>query len=369
MQRIQTINNLIRSTTFFQHSGISIIFVFMPIIASGVTDSIFEIGIIVASFSFAQILSEIYFGRASDKQGARIWFIRIGFIGCAITFGLHYFADSTMYLLLARIGAGIASGIMIPAMIAYAYESGKDKNKVASVISFHALGWLAGIGAAGIVNDERMIFLVSSGFFVCGLVLSLRLPDIPIKKELEKGIIKKVISKNRFLFSALLLRHIGAAAVWTVLPLVLTEKLGAELYQISIVYIANTLTAFIVMNIMASRIKIRNVTKFKIGVGLTTFVFVGLSVVTEWWMAMPFMALVGFCWAFLFIGGNFHLMENNPKSTSTGIFSSTLSISTVIGPVVAGTIAFYYDYVFVMYFAIAVIICGFIISTKINGQN
>jgi len=52
------------------------------------------------------------------------------------------------------------------------------------------------------------------------------------------------------------------------------------------------------MNLMASKIKMSNVSKFKIGIGLTTFVFVGLSVITDWWMAMPFMALVGGTWAF-----------------------------------------------------------------------
>ena len=361
------INNLVRGATFFQHAGIAIIFVFMPIIASGVTESVFEIGIIVASFSFAQILSEIYFGRISDKKGTRLLFIRAGFVGCAITFGLHYFADDALFLLLARVGAGLATGIMIPAMIAYSYEAGKDKAKVASVISFHALGWLVGIVAAGIANDEKLIFVISSGFFLAGLIVSTKLPNIVSKKELEPGTIKKVISKNRFLFLSLLLRHIGAASVWTILPLMLMEQLGAQLYEISIVYVSNTVTAFVIMNLMASRIKISNVTKFKIGMGLSSFVFIGLSQITEWWMAMPFMSLVGGTWAFLYIGGNFHLMENNPKSTSTGIFSSTLSIATVIGPVIAGSIAFYFEYVSVMYFAIVVIICGFLISLKIRN--
>ncbi|HSG73756.1 MAG TPA: MFS transporter [Nitrosopumilaceae archaeon] len=365
MQQV-SINNLVRSATFFQHSGIAIIFVFMTIIAKGVTDSLFEIGIIVASFSFAQILSEIYFGRISDKKGIRLLFIRAGFVGCAITFGLHYYADDALLLLLARIGAGIATGIMIPAMIAYSYEVNHEKAKVASVISFHALGWLVGIVAAGIANDEKLIFLVSAGLFFAGLIVSSKLPNIVSKKEVESGTTKKVISKNRFLFLSLLLRHIGAAAVWTILPLMLMEKLGAQLYEISIVYVSNTLTAFIIMNLMASKIKIKNVTKFKIGIGLTTFVFIGLSQITEWWMAMPFMSLVGATWAFLYIGGNFHLMENNPKSTSTGIFSSTLSIATVIGPLIAGSIAFYLEYVSVMYFAIIVIICGFLISLKIK---
>ncbi|MEK0367572.1 MAG: MFS transporter, partial [Nitrosopumilus sp.] len=301
-----------------------------------------------------------------DKKGTRLKFIRIGFIGCAAAFGLHYFADDITLLLLARIGAGIASGIMIPAMIAYAYEINVERKRAATIISFHALGWLAGIGAAGFANDLKIIFIISAVSFLIGLMFTIKLPNISQEKELEPGTTKKIIVKNKFLFLSLLLRHIGAAAVWTILPLMLIEKLGAELYQISIIYVANTLTAFILMNLMASRINISNITKFKIGIGCTIFVFIGLSVITEWWMAMPFMALVGGTWAFLFIGGNFHLMENNPRSTSTAIFSSTLSIAMVLGPIIAGGIAFVFDYIAVMYFAIAIILCAFVVSLKVK---
>ena len=363
------LSNLVRGSTFFQHSGIAITFVFMPIIASGVAESVFEIGIIVAAFAFAQILTETYFGRMSDRKAKRLLFIRVGFILCALTFGLHYFADNTTYLLIARIGAGISSGIMIPPMLAYAYEAGKGKSKVASVISFHALGWLAGIVAAGFANDERLIFVISSGFFIIGFLISLKLPKLQTAKIVGKGIIKKIIVKNKFLFSSLLIRHVGAAAAWTVLPIMLMEYFGAELYQVSIVYVANTLTAFLVMNLMSNKIQIKNITKFKIGIGMTVIVFVGLSMITDWWMAMPFMAIVGCSWAFLFIGGNFHLMENNPRSTSTAIFSSTLAISTVIGPVIAGAIAYYTDYTIVMYFSIIVTLLAFIISSKMQSEK
>ena len=363
------LSNLVRGSTFFQHSGIAITFVFMPIIASGVAESVFEIGIIVAAFAFAQILTETYFGRMSDRKAKRLLFIRVGFILCALTFGLHYFADNTTYLLIARIGAGISSGIMIPPMLAYAYEAGKGKSKVASVISFHALGWLAGIVAAGFANDERLIFVISSGFFIIGFLISLKLPKLQTAKIVGKGIIRKIIVRNKFLFSSLLIRHIGAAAAWTILPIMLMEYFGAELYQVSIVYVANTLTAFLVMNLMSNKIQIKNITKFKIGIGMTVIVFVGLSMITDWWMAMPFMAIVGCSWAFLFIGGNFHLMENNPRSTSTAIFSSTLAISTVIGPVIAGAIAYYTDYTIVMYFSIIVTLLAFIISSKMQSEK
>lgn len=366
MQQKLGINNLIRGATFFEHAGVSIVYVFMPILAQALTISIFEVGLTIASFFLAQILSSLYFGRISDASGKRLIFIKIGFIGCAIMFGLHYLADNSFYLLLVRLGAGITSGMMVPAMLAYTYESGKDKSKVASVISFHALGWLAGIIAAGMANNEKTIFLVSAGLFLAGLIFSMRLPNYTIPRETEHEATKKVIAKNKYLFLSLLLRHIGATSVWTILPLVLTEAFGAKLYEVSIVYVANTATAFILMNLMGTKITTKNITNFKIGVGLTVFVFAGMALMTNWWMAIPFMALVGVTWAFLYIGGSIHLMENNPKSTSTGIFNSTLSIANVIGPVIAGTVALYYGHVSVMYFAVGICIVAFFVSLKMK---
>lgn len=360
------ISNQIRGATFFQHAGVSIVYIFMPILAQGLTTSIFEVGITVASFFLAQILSSMYFGRVSDASGKRLVFIRAGFVVCAIMFGLHYIADSSLYLLLVRLGAGIASGMMIPAMLAYTYESGKDNARVASIISFHALGWLAGIVAAGIVNNEKTIFIISAAFFFVGLVLTTKLPNKVSTKE--AGATRNVISKNRYLFLSLLLRHTGATAVWTILPLVLTETFGAKLYEVSIVYVANTATAFVLMNLMGTKIHMQNVTKFKLGIGLTVFVFVGMIIMADWWMAIPFMALVGLTWAFLYIGGSIHLMENNPKSTSTGIFNSTISIANVIGPVTAGTIAFFYGNASVMYFAVVICAVAFFVSLRISKE-
>ncbi len=62
-------------------------------------------------------------------------------------------------------------------------------------------------------------------------------------------------------------------------------------------------------------------------------------------------------------------MENNPRSTSTAIFSSTLAISTVIGPVIAGTIAYYTNYTAVMMFAVVVTLCAFIISSRMKSER
>ena len=63
------------------------------------------------------------------------------------------------------------------------------------------------------------------------------------------------------------------------------------------------------------------------------------------------------------------MMENNPRSTSTAIFSSTLAISTVIGPVIAGSIAYYADYTAVMVFAVIATLSAFIISSKMKSEK
>lgn len=358
-------HNIVRAATFFQHAGMAMVLVFIPVLAKDITESFFEVGIIVASYSLAQILSELYFGRMSDASGSRMVFIRAGFAACAVVFALHYVADDALLLLLARVGAGVASGIMIPAFLAYSYELTGDGRQAAAVVSFHALGWMAGILATGAVGDIRLAFLASAGFFVVGLLLTLRLHEAGFGSGPVAGSIRRIISQNRYLFWAVLLRHTAATAVWTILPILLVERLGAELYHISIIYVANTMTAFVLMSMMAHRINLSDRRKLQLGLAGIIPPILGLSTITEWWMAMPYMVLVGASWAMLFVGGNFYLMERNPHSTSTGLFSSTISVATVLGPVAGGAIAAALDYHFVMYAAALIAAAGLAYSLRI----
>ena len=359
-------HDMVRAATFFQHAGIAMVLVFVPILAKDLTGSFLEVGLVVASYSLAQILAEVYFGRRSDAAGSRMNFIRAGFAGCAVVFGLHYLADDAWLLLLARVGAGVATGVMIPAFVAYSYELTGEGRKAAAIISFHALGWMAGILATGAIGDIKLAFLASSGFFVAGLLLTWRLPEAGFGSGPVRGSIRRIVSQNRFLFWTVLLRHIAATSVWTVLPIAMMEHLGAQLHHISIAYVANTAMAFVMINLMADRIRLSDTRKLQVGVASIIPAFLGLSWVTEWWMAMPFMALIGCSWAFLFVGGNFYLMERNPHSTSTGLFSSTISVATIVGPMVGGGIAALLDYHYVMYAAAAIAAGGLAASLRVG---
>ena len=76
----------------------------------------------------------------------------------------------------------------------------------------------------GIANDLKLIFLISAASFIIGLIFTIKLPNPKQEKEVEPGTTKKVISKNKFLFLSLLLRHIGASAVWVFLPIMIVEE-------------------------------------------------------------------------------------------------------------------------------------------------
>ena len=164
---------------FFQNSGIGVLFVFLPILGNNFTDSLVDVGIIISVFFMAQFASSIYFGKMSDKRKERLLFIRAGFAVCTVTFGASYFIQDSAHLFLSMVGTGMATGIMIPAIMAYVYEVHDQKAKSAAVISFHTLGWAAGILVTGLVNNEGIIFLVISAMFLAGFAISMTLKPVP----------------------------------------------------------------------------------------------------------------------------------------------------------------------------------------------
>lgn len=191
-----------------------------------------------------------------------------------------------------------------------------------------------------LLEEGKVVFLIIAMMFSAGFVISARMRHVNVAIQEDISTVQ-IFKRNKSIYTSLLLRHIGATAVFTVLPLMLLELAGNDYphFLVSIVYVVNMVTATGFMMLMSSRIKLSNTTSFKIGVIVSIIAFSGMIFISEWWHIMPFMFLVGVAWAFMYIGGTFHLMSNNPKSTSMGIFNSVLSIAQVIGPAMAAALA------------------------------
>ena len=104
-------------TVFVDLVGFGIVLPLLPFYADRFGASGLQIGVLVFSYSAAQLLFAPIWGRLSDRYGRRPILI-VGLIGSAISYVIFAYAGSILALLLSRIMAGVG-GANIPVAQAY----------------------------------------------------------------------------------------------------------------------------------------------------------------------------------------------------------------------------------------------------------
>jgi MFS family permease len=129
-------------TAFMDMVGVLMIVPLMPFYAKHMGAGGFVVGLLVSSFSIAQLLMAPVWGRLSDHYGRRPALI-VGMTASAIAYVVFAYADSLWLLFLSRLvqGAGGGTVSVIQAYVADALEP-KDRAK--------GLGWLSASTNAGV---------------------------------------------------------------------------------------------------------------------------------------------------------------------------------------------------------------------------
>jgi len=129
-------------TAFMDMVGILMIIPLMPFYAKSMGAGGFVVGLLVASFSIAQLLMAPVWGRLSDHYGRRPALI-VGMTASAVAYVIFAYAGSLWLLFLSRIvqGAGGGTVSVIQAYVADSLEP-KDRAK--------GLGWLSAATNAGV---------------------------------------------------------------------------------------------------------------------------------------------------------------------------------------------------------------------------
>ena len=129
-------------TAFMDMIGILMIIPLMPFYAKSMGAGGFVVGLLVASFSIAQLLMAPVWGRLSDHYGRRPALI-VGMTASAVAYVIFAYAGSLWLLFLSRIvqGAGGGTVSVIQAYVADSLEP-KDRAK--------GLGWLSAATNAGV---------------------------------------------------------------------------------------------------------------------------------------------------------------------------------------------------------------------------
>jgi MFS family permease len=129
-------------TAFMDMVGILMIVPLMPFYAKSMGAGGFVVGLLVASFSIAQLLMAPVWGRLSDHYGRRPALI-VGMTASAIAYVIFAYAGSLWLLFLSRIVQG-AGGGTVSVIQAYVADAVKPKDRA------RALGWLSASTNAGV---------------------------------------------------------------------------------------------------------------------------------------------------------------------------------------------------------------------------
>ncbi|MDW7732552.1 MAG: MFS transporter [Methanolobus sp.] len=324
--------------------------IFIPLFAKSLGASFLEVGIITAAFGAASFLSSFIFGKAADINRLRP-IVLAGLIMSALSFFMQVFAYDAVSLALIRALAGFSMCIYPAALTVYIYY---QKGSIGKFSSFGSLGWMVGFLLAAFIENVQYLFVISSLFYCVAFVTALGLKDVQKPSVNVSYFSVDTFSKNSPTYLSVFIRHTGAGAVWTILPLYLVH-LGASTFWIGIIYAINPFIQFLVMRRLDN---IRNEWLVKWGFIMTGLAFIVYFLAPGFIFLIPGMFFIAFGWSFLFVGASQLLVERNAeKATASGILNSVIAAASIVGSVAGGLILEYSGYKETMVFGV---LCAFL---------
>jgi MFS family permease len=313
------------------NAGVFASIFFLPVFARDIGVNEFQLGVVVALFSVATLVSNYVFGRWADVHGRRR-ILQAGLLLSAAASITQVLANDVLTLAATRILVGLAVGVFPSAMYAYVYDS---RQKIGKFASFGAIGWGVGSALAGYLALFWAIFLLSSVFLFMAFLIALFLTPIPEVKLKVPFFPKAVIKRNLSVYVAVLVRHTGAHAIWVIFPLFLLD-LNMDLFAVGMLYAVNTGTQFVIMWGAADKFDSRKLISF--GLLLSAITFVTFTFARNFNEMFPTQIILGVSWATMYVGSLKFVMERNvERATSTGLLNSVMSICAIIGPLIGGT--------------------------------
>ncbi len=320
--------------------------IFIPLLGAQLGGSDFQVGLIGSAYGSAFLISSLVSGWKSDTSG-RVVFVRRGLLICCAAFAAQLLSFNLWLLMALRALVGFSLGITVAAAIAYAYEAGADMGVFSS---YGSLGWIFGSMTAALLGDIHLLFVVSSAVCFLAFLMARGFSENPGARPAGQPSLWQVVVRNRRVYAAVFLRHLGATAVWIILPLYFAS-LGLNKFWIGFLWSINFAVQFVVMRGLE---KFSPYKTFAFGQLLSLIVFVAYAFVAKLWPLIIAQALLGIAWSCLYVGALLIVLKSGEeRGTASGIFQSTLNFCNAVGPLLGGIFAQLWGYRGVMLMAAA----------------
>ena len=156
--------------------GFGIIIPVMPFFAEDMGANPTELGLLMAVYSFMQLISAPIWGRVSDKIGRKP-VMMIGILGLSVSFILMAISSQLWMLFIARIIGGLLSSANMPTTMAYVADitSEEDRGKGMGIIgAATGLGFIFGPAIGGLFSKTSLnmpFYLAAASSFITFLLV------------------------------------------------------------------------------------------------------------------------------------------------------------------------------------------------------
>jgi MFS family permease len=153
---------------FVDTVGAALVVPILPFYATRYGASAALVGVLVSSFSIAQLVAAPWWGRLSDRLGRRPA-ILAGLVVTALAYVVFAFARSVPMLLLSRVVQGLGGGTIavVQAYVADASPPEQRTKAIGWLTTVTSLGWLSGSALGSVLvtlGGERAPGLFTAGF-------------------------------------------------------------------------------------------------------------------------------------------------------------------------------------------------------------
>ncbi len=335
--------------------------IFTPLFAEGLGATAWQIGLLGSMLGGSYLGFSIAAGRLSDYWG-RLAFVRIGCIIAVFSLVGHLLVANYATLLVARTLLGVGQGLIIPPLVAYASDMGANMGKYSSIA---CLGWIFGALTCSFVSKIEMLFVIALGGMVIALIMVLlyrprpavakeaevdepTTAALPVVTEEKKDSFLHVLKEGKSVYFSVFLRHLGASAVWMILPLYF-ESIGLGRFWLGILWALNYVGSFVTMRLVAT-FDPKKV--FAAGQVLSLLVFGAYLLFDQILFLLITQFVLGIGWGCLYMGALYTVLDSTPcRGTASGLLQGTLNLCAVLGPLCGGFIAGIWGYRGVIAFA------------------
>ncbi|MCM3237519.1 MFS transporter [Heyndrickxia oleronia] len=331
--------------------GFGIIIPVMPFFAEDMGANPTELGLLMAVYSFMQLISAPIWGRVSDKIGRKP-VMMIGILGLSVSFILMAISSQLWMLFIARIIGGLLSSANMPTTMAYVADitSEEDRGKGMGIIgAATGLGFIFGPAIGGLFSKTSLnmpFYLAAASSFITFLLVLFVLKESLTKEKRGQHADKKSSIWSSFSGSLSILYilqwfiSLSLSGLEASFAYFAAKKAGLDTIDLGYIFMIMGFGSALVQGGLVGRFskKYGEGTVIQAGIIVSTIGFVLILLVNSFTTAAIFLTIFGLGNGVIrpCVSALLTKKSTAGHGSATGLLSSFDSFGRIIGPPLGG---------------------------------